>query len=253
MESELLDSKERLALERRSQQQLKPLTGDSTGAALAHMRQRLSRAEREGRSARRLTVALFCVSLGGLAAVIAMARPWSKGLDIARSEIGTAAAGRSLSLPVANPQLLTPHLQRDGPGQPPGKPSASRTPSRVSVAKTADTKRGSSGKRAPLGTPAPRVFASPRLPSLAPHAAAHRRGVSSDMSRRVGSFDSWRPRARSRSRWTWSYRGPFRHWRVLRVARPGSPATCWFVDPHGHWWKARCVWSRGIKRGGERK
>src|SRR5436305_14897150 len=80
MESELLHAKERLAVERRAQQQLKPLTGDSAGAAWAHMRQRLSRAEREARAARRLSIALFCVSLAGVVGILTVVLPRSASL-----------------------------------------------------------------------------------------------------------------------------------------------------------------------------
>src|SRR5207244_12047788 len=77
MASELLYTKERLALERRAQQHLKAVTGDSMGAAWAHMWQRVSRAEREARAARRMVVAVCCVSLAGVAGVITIARPRS--------------------------------------------------------------------------------------------------------------------------------------------------------------------------------
>src|SRR5947209_11997744 len=100
MESELLYSKERLALERKGQQHLKPVTEDSTGAAWAHMRRRLFRAEREARVMRRLTMGLFCISLAGAAGVITMAPPWSEAIESRGSagqaqEPGTRAAGES--------------------------------------------------------------------------------------------------------------------------------------------------------------
>jgi hypothetical protein len=89
MESELLYSKERLALERKAQQHSKPVTEDSTGAAWAHMRRRLFRAEREARVMRRLTMALFCVSLAGAAGVVTMAPPWSEAIE-SRGSAGQA-------------------------------------------------------------------------------------------------------------------------------------------------------------------
>ena len=93
MESELLYSKERLALERKAQQHSKPITEDRTGAAWAHMKRRLLRAEREARLMRRLTMALFCIALAGAAGVIAMAPPWSEAI------VSRGSAGRALVRP----------------------------------------------------------------------------------------------------------------------------------------------------------
>jgi hypothetical protein len=76
MESELLYTKERLAVERKVRQPLKSLAGESAGAALAHMRQRVIRAEREARAARRLAIALFCASLAGMAGILLILMPW---------------------------------------------------------------------------------------------------------------------------------------------------------------------------------
>jgi hypothetical protein len=76
MESEWLHSKERLAVERRAKQQ-KPALEGSAGAAWARMRQRLSRAEREARTARRLAFALSGVSVVAVAGALMAAAPWS--------------------------------------------------------------------------------------------------------------------------------------------------------------------------------
>src|SRR4051794_30836565 len=89
MESELLQTKERLAVERRAQQNLRPAIGDGAGAAWAHLRQRLSRAEHQARAARRLAMALFCVTLAAVAGVIAVALPWSGAIG------STAVAGEA--------------------------------------------------------------------------------------------------------------------------------------------------------------
>jgi hypothetical protein len=162
MESELLYSKERLALERKAQQHLKPVTEDSTGAALVHMRRRLFRAEREARAMRRLTMALFCVSLAGAAGVITMAPPWSEAIE-SRGSAGQALvraadawnplrihAGASPAaprgpapdgnhvhplrgypvhaVPPPNRTLLRPLGPTDSPVPQPGKPSGSLSP-----------------------------------------------------------------------------------------------------------------------------
>src|SRR5947207_3159070 len=76
MDSEGFHSKERLAVERRAQPNTKALAGDSSAASWAHLRQRLSRAEREARAARRVAVVLSCVSLAGIAGVFAVVLPW---------------------------------------------------------------------------------------------------------------------------------------------------------------------------------
>src|SRR5438876_1996720 len=162
MESDLLYSKERLAVERKAQHDLKPLTGDGPGAAWAHMRQRLSRAEREARAARRLTIALFSVSLAGLAGVIMVARPWSAAIGT-RASAGEAhvRAGDSQDLllirtgpsPASRVPDRTPSPlfgSSASPGPPPGRPSGSISPGLVSPGITPETRpstRGAGGER----------------------------------------------------------------------------------------------------------
>src|SRR4051812_620408 len=77
MDSERFHSKERLAVERRAQPNFKAIAGDSSAAAWAHMRQRLSRAERDARTARRVAVVLSGISLLGVGGVLAIVLPWS--------------------------------------------------------------------------------------------------------------------------------------------------------------------------------
>src|SRR6185369_10729487 len=85
MDSERFDSKERLAVERRAQPNLKAIAGDSAAASWAHMRQRLSRAEREARTARRVAVVLSGVSLVGIGGVLALVLPWSAAVGSDRT------------------------------------------------------------------------------------------------------------------------------------------------------------------------
>src|SRR5262245_14186228 len=91
MESELLYSKERLALKRRVQQQLMPAIEESTGSAWAHMRQRLFRAEREARAMRCLTIVLFCACLAVVAGFITAAPRWATAIG-SRGNAGKALA-----------------------------------------------------------------------------------------------------------------------------------------------------------------
>jgi hypothetical protein len=280
MESELLYTKERLALERRAQQNLKAVTGDSTGAAWAHMWQRVSRAEREARAARRMVVAVCCVSLAGVAGVITIARPWSaahppamgirsrgsageasiRAWDVQDQHlIATAPSPASRVSDRAPSSMLGPS---DSPGPPPGNPSGTQNPNPASLGNAPETGLAESSPH-PVRQPVleqragfrqagatPPAFGG--YPAGAQRADSHRGWVGSGSRRAARSAVRWRPRSLARSRRPSRYLGRSRYWRVLRVSRSGS-ATHWFVDHHGHWWKARCVPPPGVGRGQERK
>src|SRR5437764_293856 len=139
MDSEGFHSKERLAVERRAQN-LKPIAGDSAAASWAHMRQRLSRAEREARVARRVVVVLACVSLAGMAGVFAVVLPWPAAVGSSRtSGAGSVPAGYTQAPPslhlrpptassVPGPKAAPPAGSSESPGVPSRPPAGGAQP-----------------------------------------------------------------------------------------------------------------------------
>jgi hypothetical protein len=156
MEFELRHSKERLAIERRAQPHQRPAIGDSAGAAWAHMRQRLSRAQREARTARRLTIALSCISLAAVAGAITVAVRSSAAVGSAGS--AGQAAVRAGDAPTRGLRIAdlgsvpTPDPQSAIPG---ATPPASRLPDPL--------REYAGGTAAPQTSPVP----SPGKPSEA--------------------------------------------------------------------------------------
>jgi hypothetical protein len=158
MDSEGLQLKERLAVERRAQPQLKSIAGDSTTAAWAHLRQRLARAEREARTTRRVAVALCCMALTGAAAVLAVERPWSAAVGSSRGagDFSLAAKSAQGSLALAGPSTgpPVPHLNATLPSPTPSgdglksrEPERGTRPGLVSPGETATASvRKSAGK-----------------------------------------------------------------------------------------------------------
>jgi hypothetical protein len=269
MDSEMRHTKERLAVECRAQQQVKPLTGDGTGAAWAHLRQRLSRAEREARVARRLVMALVCVCLAGVAGVIMVVLPWSAAIASRRSagETAVRAGGatdprlmRAEPSPASRaPDWTQPRLvgSSDSPGPPPGKQPGSMSLPLVGAgnAPAAGLPARSGGKPGVV-EPAVRIALSPRSApasspssSLIPHPLPRPgvRWVGKGFRRTTRFPVCWSPRNQTRSQRPSRYRGRSQYWRVVRVSRPGR-ATYWFVDPHGNWWRGRCVQPRRVRQ-----
>lgn len=146
MEVDGLDFKERLVAERKAPPPLKALAGEGEpagapgGAAWAHMRQRLARAEREARSARRLAIALFGASVAGMAGILRVALPWSVArtaeLATRATRVGAAPAwagtARDPLLPGAVPASASPvpgqmPTRFSDPAHPPVLPSGAQS------------------------------------------------------------------------------------------------------------------------------
>ena len=278
MDSELLHSKERLALERKASPQGKLSTAENAGAAWTHMRQRLCRAEREARVARRLTVGMFCMSLAGIAGAMAVARPWSAVAGSAHSagpagaQLGTAAGpilARAEPLPVLKqtatglaPGAALSRMKANAvsQGPPPARPGASkRTDALHQVPALQKLASRSPGRTKAVALPASRSAGRPRSKPVA--GARGARG-GSESGRRAGQ--GWRVSsvryargtpsggAGWRSRWRSHDAGRASRWRILRVSRRGAATLC-LVDPRGHWWVARPARLRSFRRGDERQ
>jgi hypothetical protein len=145
MQSKMLPSKERLAVERRAQPQ-RPALGDGTGAAWTRMRQRLAGAEREARVARRVALALFGVALvtvagsltrvlPGVAAVRSIDSAAAPPVRVAATPHGGSPLPNYEPEPAADPQAAAGHPQL-ALVPPPVKGSGSTYPSLASAGYT---------------------------------------------------------------------------------------------------------------------
>jgi hypothetical protein len=281
MESELLQTKERLAVERRAQQHQRPAIGDSAGAAWAHMRQRLARAEREARGARRLTIALSCVTLAAVAGVIAVELPWSTTLGsqavAGEALVGAGEAHIPFVTPAGHGVETQPPLfgLADDPAPSLEQPSASTSPdpghpvsptpaaSAPPVAGPgASSPASGAAHRTPPGAGQPKGTRTLPRKGVAVASAGVKRSPPTHVSpapeqrpqmgrrshRALRASMRRRPRAVSRRRWPRYALGHSRSWRVIRLSKAGSATYC-LVDPHGNWWKAERVRPRGERRG----
>ncbi len=156
MESEWLHSKERLAVERRAQQHQKPALEGSAGAAWTRMRQRLSRAEREVRAARRVAIALSGVSVVAVAGALAVAAPWSvtmgsKG-SFAEAAVRAGSAPDPLLAGVGQGEGMRSHGigLTDIPVLPPERPTGSLT-SDVEIFRASGAQEGQTEPPDPQG------------------------------------------------------------------------------------------------------
>jgi hypothetical protein len=217
MESELLYSKERLAVERKAQQPLRSLAGESAGAGLAQMRQRLIRAEREARSARRLAIALFCASLAGMAGIVITMLPWCvapppplgtrgrRGLGIVSAWAASAHEALLHGQPSSASEVPLAPLRPSDPshasGTQPPNPSGSLSPGPARIAETmpAPAPPGKTGAHEPAvrpnSSPCPATTVGAQAAKVTPQSLhpAEPRGATSSHSQEPGHAALARP------------------------------------------------------------
>jgi hypothetical protein len=285
MQSEMHDLKERLTVERRAQQHLKPASAESGVATWTHLRRRLSRAEHEARAARHLSFVLFGLNVAAVAGAVILSRQPSAAvagtrtagastiqigdsqsplpLDLASAETAPSPlfgmSDHAHSLPVLTTvNTSTARIKAASP-----TPAAGHlVPTQADQSQSTSFARGGASHESEAGaeashSPGTAVASAMPKPEV-PVAAAPSQSVATKRSRLQRHGRDLRRAGRSSVRGRTSGPGRSRrrsrtlasgrYWRVYRVSRAGADRYC-LVDPQGNWWRARRVQTRSERRG----